>query len=143
VSRFGALVMLGWLVALAGCGGSSAFAPPPVGTFNNASFNGAYAFSFSGTNSLGFFSMAGSLQADGNGHIIAGVEDVNSASGVFTNLSISFLCAIPPTSTANRARSLGETCGQLRGDAGAAGVRGAVSACCRVSEQRGWYDSGI
>ena len=85
--RFGAFVMFGWVLALAGCGGA-VFAPPPVGTFSNASLKGAYAFAFTGTNSFGFFSIAGSLQADGNGNITAGVEDVNSASGVFTNVAI-------------------------------------------------------
>lgn len=85
--RFGAFVMFGWVLALAGCGGA-VFAPPPVGTFSNASLKGAYAFAFTGTNTFGFFSIAGSLQADGNGNITAGVEDVNSASGVFTNVAI-------------------------------------------------------
>ena len=53
-----------------------------------------YAFGFSGVNTLGFFSIAGSLQADGNGNITAGVEDVNSASGVFPNLAITGKYAI-------------------------------------------------
>jgi hypothetical protein len=86
--RFGAFLLFGWVLALAGCGGSAVFAPPPAGMFSNASLKGAYAFALSGTNSFGFFSIAGSLQADGNGNITAGVEDVNSATGVFLNLAI-------------------------------------------------------
>ena len=84
------LLVLGCLAALTGCGGSSnVFSPPPPpGQFSNASLNGTYAFSFSGTNTSGFFSIAGSLQADGNGHITAGVEDVDSVAGVFPNLAI-------------------------------------------------------
>jgi hypothetical protein len=86
--RFGAFLLFGWVLALVGCGGTAVFAPPPVGMFSNASLKGAYAFAVSGVNSFGFFSIAGSLQADGNGNITAGVEDVNSASGVFPNLAI-------------------------------------------------------
>ena len=85
------LLALGCMAALTGCGGSSdVFSPPPPpnAQFSNASLKGTYAFAFSGTNSFGFFSVAGSLQADGNGNITAGVEDVNSVSGVFPNLAI-------------------------------------------------------
>ncbi len=80
------------LLALAGCGGG--FGSPPrlvhtvSGPFTNAFLQGTYAFSLSGTNSAGFFSTAGSLQADGNGNITSGVQDVNAASGVFTDLAI-------------------------------------------------------
>jgi hypothetical protein len=74
---------------LAGCGGNSTkFAPPPTGPFSNASFSGAYAIAFSGTNGGGFFSLAGSVQADGNGVVTGGVVDVNTAAGVFTNQSV-------------------------------------------------------
>jgi hypothetical protein len=74
---------------LAGCGGSGVkFAPKPTGSFNNSSLRGSYAFSFTGTNQFGFLSVAGSLQADGNGNFTAGVEDVNSGGGVFTNVPV-------------------------------------------------------
>ncbi len=81
------LLILG---ALAGCGGRGAVpSPPPSGGFSNASLKGSYAFAFSGNNNFGFFSMAGSLQADGNGNITGGMLDVSSGSGVFPNLAIS------------------------------------------------------
>jgi hypothetical protein len=56
--------------------------------FSNASVQGPYAFSFNGFNASGDFSLAGSLQADGNGNMTNGLEDLNTASGVFTNLSL-------------------------------------------------------
>jgi hypothetical protein len=55
--------------------------------FSNASVQGPYAFSFSGFNASGEFSLAGSFQADGAGNISSGLEDLNSVTGVFTNLS--------------------------------------------------------
>lgn len=77
------------LLILAGCGGGGVVqAPPPSGGYSNANLQGSYAFAFSGNNSFGFFSMAGSLQADGNGHITGGSLDVASGSGVFPNLAI-------------------------------------------------------
>jgi hypothetical protein len=70
LAGFAALIMV-----LAGCGGSSN--PTPQGGFTNASINGAYAFSFAGGDSLGFFAVAGSLQLDGAGRITSGTMDVN------------------------------------------------------------------
>jgi hypothetical protein len=88
-----ALLILTALSTLAGCGGSGSgftkLAPAPTGSFSNAALNGTYAFSATGTNTFGFFAVAGSLQADGNGHITAGLEDVNSGNGVFTNVPVS------------------------------------------------------
>src|SRR5512146_2261759 len=80
----------GWLavlilVALAGCGGGAnfQFAPPPSGTFTDASLNGFYAFSLTGTNASGFFSTAGVIQADGHGRITWGTQDINAGTGIF------------------------------------------------------------
>jgi hypothetical protein len=82
------LILIPTLI-LAGCGGSGVkFAPRPNGSFNNSSLRGSYAFSFTGVNQFGFLSVAGSLQADGNGNFTSGVEDVNSGNGVFTNISV-------------------------------------------------------
>ena len=65
---------------LAACGGSGAniTPPPPAGNFSNASLNGQYAFSMSGVdlNSGAYIARIGSLAADGQGHITAGLEDV-------------------------------------------------------------------
>jgi hypothetical protein len=87
------LLILTALLTLAGCGSSGPGftkpAPAPTGPFSNAALSGTYAFSATGTNTFGFFTVAGSLQADGNGHITAGMEDVNSRNGVFTNVPIS------------------------------------------------------
>ncbi len=57
--------------------------------FSNTSLNGSYAFSFSGSDSLGGFFAAGTFQADGNGNLLNGVEDINHATGVFTNVLFS------------------------------------------------------
>src|ERR1700686_2738318 len=65
---------------LAACGGSGAniTPPPPTGNFSDASLNGQYAFSMSGVdlNSGAYIARIGSLAADGQGHITAGLEDV-------------------------------------------------------------------
>ncbi len=84
--------LLGVLVlVLAGCGGGGAnfqFAPPPTGSFSNASFSGFYAFSLAGTNTSGFFSTAGVLQADGSGHITWGTQDINSATNIYIDTAV-------------------------------------------------------
>lgn len=82
------LILLPTLV-LSGCGGSGVkFAPTPNGSFNNSSLKGNYAFSLIGSNQFGFLAVAGSFQADGNGNITAGLEDVNSGGGVFTSIPV-------------------------------------------------------
>ena len=89
VHYFALLFILIPAVILSGCGGSGMkFAPTPTGSFNNSSLNGRYAFSFTGSNQFGFVSVAGSLQADGNGNFNSGVEDVNSGNGVFTSIPV-------------------------------------------------------
>ncbi len=94
-----ALVVIVFIIlfALAGCGGgsSSGLAPTPTGSYTNANLSGAYAFSVSGTNQNGFLTVAGSLQADGNGNITSGVEDINNgAAGVFTNVPVTGTYAV-------------------------------------------------
>ncbi len=81
------------MIALTGCGGGGFGNPPRLvhsvsGPFTNASLSGTYTYNLSGTNSSGFFAMAGTLHADGSGNITSGVQDVNAPSGVFTNLPI-------------------------------------------------------
>jgi hypothetical protein len=77
------------LIVMAGCGGGTSLSfPPPQGGFTNANFNGAYAFSYSGQDTGGvFIASAGSLQADGAGHI-TGTEDVNDAFNVVSSVAI-------------------------------------------------------
>lgn len=80
------------ILTLAGCGGGGGFNPrfagTPTGSFTNASLSGTYVFSLAGTNIGGFFATAGTFQADGNGNITSGVQDVNASSGVFTQLPV-------------------------------------------------------
>jgi hypothetical protein len=48
--------------------------------FSNASLTGPFTFSYSGNDSAGFMAVAGSFQADGQGHIVSGVEDSDTFS---------------------------------------------------------------
>lgn len=48
--------------------------------YSDHSMTGPFAFSYTGNDNSGFFAEAGSFQADGNGHIVTGVEDRNSFS---------------------------------------------------------------
>jgi hypothetical protein len=84
------------LIGLSGCGGggNSFSFPPPQGGFTNANFSGPFAFSYTGTNAGGFLAVAGSLQADGAGHITSGLQDVNTSAGIFTNASITGTYAV-------------------------------------------------
>lgn len=78
------------LVLLAGCGGGNHLSfPPPQGGFTNANLSGPFAFSYTGSDGGGFLAVAGSFQADGNGHITSGIQDINSGLGIFTNVAIS------------------------------------------------------
>jgi hypothetical protein len=84
---FVALTMILFLVA--GCGGGTSISfPPPQGGFTNASLSGPFAFSYTGTDGAGFLAVAGSFQADGNGNITSGMQDINSGSAITTNAAI-------------------------------------------------------
>jgi hypothetical protein len=55
--------------------------------FSDHSLNGPFAFSYTGNDQLGFQAVAGSFVADGNGHIVSGVEDTDSfSSGASTEV---------------------------------------------------------
>ena len=82
------IVVIACTLLMAGCGSNAKLAPAPTGSFTNNSLSGTYAFLVTGTNSFGFLTIAGSLVADGSGHITSGIEDINSGGGVFTNLPI-------------------------------------------------------
>ncbi|HKV04918.1 MAG TPA: hypothetical protein VJO53_07405 [Candidatus Acidoferrales bacterium] len=57
--------------------------------YSDHSLTGPYAFSYSGNDDSGFLAVAGSFVADGNGHIVSGVEDLSSfLTGVSTQLQI-------------------------------------------------------
>ena len=58
-------------------------------TYSDHSLTGPYAFSYTGDNQLGFYAVAGSFVADGNGNIESGVEDADSfQTGVTTQVAI-------------------------------------------------------
>src|SRR5262249_30252685 len=63
---------------LNGCADAKTIAGPPTGNFSNASLNGQFAFTLSGTNGGGPFAVAGQFQANGAGQITSGTEDINS-----------------------------------------------------------------
>lgn len=64
---------------LAGCAGNGVSTTNPQNAgFTNASLSGTYVFAVSGTNAGGFFTVAGTLQANGSGSITGGTEDINS-----------------------------------------------------------------
>jgi hypothetical protein len=57
--------------------------------YSDRSLSGPYAFSYTGNDGSGFFAVAGSFVADGNGRIISGIEDIQSfLTGVSTEVPI-------------------------------------------------------
>jgi hypothetical protein len=47
--------------------------------FSNVSFSGAYVFNFIGTDQDGVFTLAGRFEADGDGNLTNGLQDLNQA----------------------------------------------------------------
>jgi len=77
-------IILFALAVLAGCGSSSApkVTPPPGGSFSNSDLKGTYVFSTSGSDPGGFFfTMAGTITANGSGGITGGTIDINDSGG--------------------------------------------------------------
>ena len=69
-------------------GTSSATATATV-VYSDHSLDGPYAFSYKGNDSAGFLGVAGSFVADGNGHIVSGLEDFDSfLTGVSRQMTI-------------------------------------------------------
>jgi hypothetical protein len=54
---------------------------------NNSKLNGQYAFLFKGFDATGANQVAGTFKADGNGHVTAGVQDINRSAGPATNVA--------------------------------------------------------
>ncbi|MGD0306222.1 MAG: hypothetical protein ABSC71_15460 [Candidatus Acidiferrales bacterium] len=50
-------------------------------TYSDASLTGPFAFSYIGNNALGYYAVAGSFVADGNGNITSGLSDANGFLG--------------------------------------------------------------
>ncbi|MGB0036873.1 MAG: hypothetical protein WBP79_15495 [Candidatus Acidiferrales bacterium] len=58
--------------------------------YSDASLQGPFAFSYTGNDAGGFQAVSGSFVSDGAGHIVSGVEDIESlATGVSTHVQIS------------------------------------------------------
>jgi hypothetical protein len=57
--------------------------------YSNSTLNGTYAFAYTGDDGSGFFTVAGSFTADGNGNIGTGVEDAEDLGGVNSAIPIS------------------------------------------------------
>lgn len=66
---------------------STATATVTVSGYTTSSLQGAFAFSMAGQTATGPFFRAGTFSADGAGNLFSGVEDINEASGVTSNLS--------------------------------------------------------
>jgi hypothetical protein len=75
-------------VACGSSGSSNPTTPPATGNFSNASLQGTYSFSMSGTDASAspgaFIARVGSFTADGKGNITAGMEDVTDAGAIQT-----------------------------------------------------------
>jgi hypothetical protein len=76
--------------AATGSNGTSVTATASVTiAYSDRSLSGPYAFSYTGNDGSGFFAVAGSFVADGNGTIVSGVEDIQSfLTGVSTEVPI-------------------------------------------------------
>jgi hypothetical protein len=84
------LLLITSALLLSSCGDSPKNSSKTDTRFTNASLNGNFVFSVSGTDQIdGDFSAAGSFQADGAGKITSGIEDVNFASGVDPGVAVS------------------------------------------------------
>jgi hypothetical protein len=90
------------LFLITGCGsGNSGIATPNKSGFSAGSLNGTYVIAVSGTdvtttlttNTIAFFAIAGTITADGNGHITGGTVDINDlnlgSQGVYTAQAVS------------------------------------------------------
>jgi hypothetical protein len=65
--------------------------------YSDGTLTGPFSFSYSGNDKSGFFGAAGSFQADGQGHIISGVEDVdNTTTGASIQVPISGTYVVNP-----------------------------------------------
>jgi hypothetical protein len=86
--------------------------------FSDASLTGPFTFSYSGNNSAGFVAVAGSFQADGQGHIVSGVEDSNSFStGVAKQVPITGTYVVGPDGRTSVKVSVGSGSGAGQGTA--------------------------
>jgi hypothetical protein len=83
-------------------------------SYSDHSLSGPYAFSYTGNDSQGFLAAAGSFVANGNGHLVSGVEDVSSfLTGVKTiqinSDSSTYVIGSDGRGTANIVTSIGQS----------------------------------
>jgi hypothetical protein len=83
------VAVLFFLIVMAGCGSGNQITPPAPEGFTNANLNGTFSFSVTGTDAAtnSFFSIAGSLQANGSGQITGGTVDINSPGTLATPIN--------------------------------------------------------
>jgi mucin-22 len=86
--------------------------------FTNASLAGPFTFSYSGNDSAGFLSVAGSFVADGQGKIVSGIEDSDSFStGVAKQVPFTGTYSVGPDGRTSVSISLGTGSGAGQGTA--------------------------
>ena len=86
--------------------------------FSDASLTGPFTFSYSGNDSAGFVAMAGSFLADGQGHIVSGVEDSDSFStGVAKQVPLTGTYVVGPDGRTTVKLSVGSGSGAGQGTA--------------------------
>ena len=87
----------GGSVTITGQDGANSASEVLVITYSDHSLSGPYAFSYTGNDRLGYFSVAGSFVADGDGNIESGLEDIESfTTGVSTEVPISGTYTVGP-----------------------------------------------
>lgn len=86
--------------------------------FSDASLTGPFTFSYSGNDDAGFVAVAGSFLADGQGHIVSGVEDSDSFStGVAKQVPITGTYVVGPDGRTTVKVSVGSGSGAGQGTA--------------------------
>lgn len=84
--------------------------------FSNASLTGPFTFSYTGNDNSGFTAVAGSFVADGQGHIVSGVEDSDSfSSGVATKVPFTGTYVVGPDGRASVKVNVGSGSGAGQG----------------------------
>jgi hypothetical protein len=96
-------------ITITGQDGSNSSSETITITFSDHSLTGPYSFGYSGNNQLGFYAVAGSFVADGNGSIESGVEDVDSFQTGVTRAPITGNYVIGPDGRGSVTLSNGNT----------------------------------
>jgi hypothetical protein len=106
----------GNLITVTATSGSTTATATITVVFSDRSLSGPFAFSYTGNDQSGFVAVAGSFQADGSGHIVSGVEDVdNFGTGPSTQISISGTYTIGPDGRGSAKINVGSGSGAGQG----------------------------